>query len=52
MKDHEIAAHLGEWYWATDDQDMAVEVWKEGLKLQPDSAIINETLERLGVEQL
>jgi hypothetical protein len=31
---------------------MAIKVWKEGLEMQPDSAIINETLERLGVEQL
>lgn len=51
MKDHEIAAHLGEWYWATDNQAMAIEIWQEGLELQPDSAIINETIERLGVDQ-
>lgn len=52
MKDHEVAAHLGEWYWASDDRDAAITIWQEGLNLQPDSQIINETLERLGVDQL
>lgn len=51
MKDHEVAAHLGEWYWASEDQNMAIEIWKKGLEIQPNSSIINETIERLGVEQ-
>lgn len=52
MKDHEIAAHLGEWYWANGNQGTAKEIWKEGLELEPNSSIINETLDRLGVDQL
>jgi len=49
MQDHEIAAHLGEWYWVTGNKDAALSTWKEGLELTPDSEIINETLQRLGI---
>lgn len=50
MKDHEIAAHLGEWYWITGDKESARSIWKEGLNLEPESEIIAETLQRLGVD--
>ncbi|MEK9766044.1 MAG: tetratricopeptide repeat protein [Thalassolituus sp.] len=51
MKDHEIAAHLGEWYWTTGNQEAALDVWRAGLETNPDSEIIEETLKRLGVDQ-
>jgi tetratricopeptide (TPR) repeat protein len=50
MNDHEIAAHLGEWYWATGDKESAYDIWAQGLELEPESEVINETLQRLGVD--
>ncbi|MDF1763971.1 MAG: tetratricopeptide repeat protein [Oleibacter sp.] len=54
MKDHEVAAHLGEWYWTINDQATAKEIWREGLSLKSDSEVLLETLERfdLSPEQL
>ncbi|WP_370294098.1 tetratricopeptide repeat protein [Thalassolituus sp.] len=49
MQDHEIAAHLGEWYWVTGAEDQAREVWKQGLELTPDSEVIMDTLQRHGL---
>ena len=51
MKDHEIAAHLGEWYWTTGDEEAALDVWRQGLDMDPDSDILDETLNRLGVDR-
>ena len=50
MNDHEIAAHLGEWHWTTGDKESAYDIWSQGLELEPESEVINETLERLGVD--
>ncbi len=50
MNDHEIAAHLGEWYWATGDKESAYDIWAKGLELEPESEVIHETLQRLGVD--
>ena len=50
MNDHEIAAHLGEWHWTTGDKESAYDIWSQGLELEPKSEVINETLERLGVD--
>lgn len=50
MNDHEVAAHLGEWLWTTGNATEARVIWKRGLELVPDSPVIMETLERLGVE--
>lgn len=50
MNDHEIAAHLGEWYWATGDKESAYDIWAKGLELEPESEVINQTLQRLGVD--
>lgn len=47
--DHEVAAHLGEVLWVLGRHDDAREVWKQGLRNTPDSPIIRETIERLGV---
>jgi len=51
MKDHEIAAHLGEWYWTTGDEEAALDIWRQGLEMDPSSDIIDETLNRLGVDR-
>lgn len=45
--DHEIAAHLGEVLWVTGNHEEAQRVWKQGLELNPESAIIQQTLHRL-----
>jgi len=50
MPDHEIAAHLGEVLWVSGGQSEAMEVWKQGLNLTPQSDVILETLQRLQVE--
>ncbi len=47
MPDHEIAAHLGEVLWVTGEREAALEVWREGLELDPDSAVLDETMRRL-----
>jgi tetratricopeptide (TPR) repeat protein len=47
MPDHEIAAHLGEVLWLMGEKDQAESIWQEGLKLTPDSSIINDTINRL-----
>ena len=50
MPDHEIAAHLGEVLWMTGKHEEAIKIWKEGLKLRPESEVIHKTLHRLNVE--
>ncbi len=47
MPDHEVAAHLGEVLWVTGERDAAVQVWTEGLELEPDSRVLAETMQRL-----
>jgi tetratricopeptide (TPR) repeat protein len=39
---------LGDGYWKTDQLDKAIAVWKEGLKLFPDSVQLKERLAREG----
>jgi len=50
MPDHEIAAHLGEVLWITGGEQEAKKVWRQGLKLNPQSSVIHETLHRLKVQ--
>lgn len=50
MPDHEIAAHLGEVLWVSGVRDEAREIWRSGLELNPRSAIIRETMQRLKAE--
>ena len=45
--DHEVAAHLGEVLWMRGKRNEARAVWSKGLKQQPDSQILRETLRRL-----
>ena len=42
----EIAAHLGEALWAAGYTQQAIEIWKQGLKINPDSPDIHERLQR------
>lgn len=51
MPDHEIAAHLGEVLWVTGEQQLAREIWQQGLQLMPESPIIKRTIERLNAGQ-
>jgi tetratricopeptide (TPR) repeat protein len=47
--DAEIAAHLGEVLWAANRQQDALQVFKEGVKLNPDNETLTETLKRLRI---
>jgi len=47
---HEVAAHLGEVLWISGKQKEARKAWKQGLKDDPDSVIIRETMQRLNAE--
>ncbi len=44
--DAEIAAHLGELLWVTGDQKGALEVWEQGLKVNPDHEVLLKTMQR------
>ena len=46
--DAEIAAHLGEVYWAMNRKAEANATWKEGLALNPENETLLETMQRLG----
>jgi tetratricopeptide (TPR) repeat protein len=48
--DAEIAAHLGEVYWASGQKDKAKAIWKEGLLLNSENETLLQTLQRLGVK--
>jgi tetratricopeptide (TPR) repeat protein len=45
--DPEVAAHLGEVLWETGDRTQARIVWQEGLKSDPDHALLQETIDRV-----
>ena len=47
--DVEIAAHLGEVLWVLQEHERAREVWRAGLRLQPDNAVLRATMQRFGV---
>ena len=46
MPNDEIAAHLGEVLWVEGQQEEALVIWKQGLKLNPGSRFIMERLKR------
>ncbi len=50
MADHEIAAHYGELLWVSGNQDEARKVWQQGLNNNPQSDLIQETMQRLNVD--
>ncbi|MFO1414671.1 MAG: tetratricopeptide repeat protein [Burkholderiales bacterium] len=45
--DAEIAAHLGEVLWAKGEHARAQEIWQSQLKVNPDNAVLLETVRRL-----
>lgn len=48
--DAEIAAHLGEVLWVMGQRELAMTVWKEGVKINADNETLRETLKRLRVK--
>lgn len=48
QKDAEIAAHLGEVLWSLGRRERALEVWREGLRINKDNSTLQDTLKRLG----
>ncbi|MDG1165005.1 MAG: tetratricopeptide repeat protein [Porticoccaceae bacterium] len=48
LPDPEIAAHLGEVYWAMGNQELALDIWQLGLQQVPDHPAIIQTMQRLG----
>ena len=48
--DAEIAAHLGEVMWTLNMRNEAIEVWKQGIQINPKNDTLMETLRRLGVK--
>jgi len=47
--DAEIAAHLGEVLWSLEQFEDAMQIWREGLKLNPDNTTLTDTLKRLRI---
>ena len=47
--DAEIAAHLGEVLWTANQQQEALQIFREGLKLNPDNETLTQTLKRLRI---
>jgi len=43
----EVAAHLGEVLWRIGQQEEAVAIWQQGLRIKPDSETIKATRTRL-----
>jgi len=48
QQDAEIAAHLGEVLWVLGQRDRALEIWREGLRINKDNTTLQDTLKRLG----
>ena len=48
--DAEIAAHYGEVLWSLGERDKAMNIWREGLKAEPENEALLETIKRLGVK--
>lgn len=51
LQDHEIAAHLGEALWALGKHQQAMQVWEQGLQINPESKLIPEAMQRLQDQQ-
>ncbi len=49
QQDVEIAAHLGEALWASEQRDEARRVWGQARKLDPKNAVLRDTLRRHGL---
>ena len=48
--DAEIAAHLGEVLWQLQQRQAALDIWREGLLLNPDNQTLAQTLRRFQVQ--
>lgn len=48
--DAEIAAHLGEVLLSLGQREQALNIWREGMKINADNETLNETLKRLQVK--
>jgi tetratricopeptide (TPR) repeat protein len=48
-RNDEIGAHYGEVLWVTGDEAAARSVWQQALEAKPGSAIVERTMQRLGV---
>lgn len=46
----EYAAHLGEALWANGEQDEAIVVWKAGLELDPNNAVVRNAMKMHAVQ--
>jgi len=51
VPDPEIAAHLGEVYWAMGNNEQALNIWSEILEQQPNHRVILKTMLRLGASE-
>lgn len=50
--DPEVAAHLGEVLWMKGDTEEALQIWRGALLKDPDHPVLQETLQRLEVDDL
>ncbi len=50
QQDVEIAAHLGEVLWSLGQRERALDIWREGLRINRDNGTLQDTLKRLGVQ--
>jgi tetratricopeptide (TPR) repeat protein len=50
FQNDEVAAHLGEVLWIVGNRAEAKKVWKEGLKLAPESEILKDVIQRFRAE--
>lgn len=51
MPNHEIAAHLGEVLWMQGNRERAMEVWQQGMKINPQSKVIPAAMKRLQINE-
>ncbi|MCX2780569.1 tetratricopeptide repeat protein [Microbulbifer thermotolerans] len=51
MPNHEIAAHLGEVLWVQGNRERAMEIWQQGLQINPQSKIIPAAMKRLQINE-
>ncbi len=49
LQDVEIAAHLGEALWASDQREEARKIWREARLLEPQNPVLLDTLRRHGL---
>ncbi len=48
--DVEIAAHLGEVHWSLGQQDKALKIWRDAMRLDQNNDLLQQTLKRLKVK--